>query len=180
MADEQKTENDIFEPDRPAWDETFMEIVKILAQRPVCIYHRVACVYVNPENHRIIDTGYNGPPPEFSHCNNPNYGCSKDKGDGCIGLHAEDNATLVRPQSEYKGAILYISYLPCTQCMKKQIALKIGKIIFSEKYQRRQRPDEKSDDNKKSDFEIAIGIASKAHIEVRQWDYETKTSRKVI
>ncbi|HLC38726.1 MAG TPA: hypothetical protein VJJ80_01165 [Patescibacteria group bacterium] len=174
-----KDQEDIFEPERPSWDETFMDIVAIFAKRPVCINNRVACVYANP-NHHIIDTGYNGPLPDHPHCNNPHVGCAKKHGNACRGLHAEDNATLSRSRSEFDGSTLYISRLCCTQCMKRQAAYGVKRIVFAQEYARVKRVDEAEKGEEKTDFELAIQLAMESNIAVEQYNYETKTTRKVI
>ena len=165
------------------WDESFMDIVAILARRPHCIHHQVACVLVD-QNHRIISTGYNGPSSgNNNHCDDLIVGCSKDKGNGCRGLHAEDNAMRYVKGSlieVLQNATCYCLLLPCPQCMKNLLANGVKRIVFAQVYKRVARPDEKEAD-KKSDYEIALGLVREySGVKVDIYNNRTKTTTSII
>lgn len=52
---------------RPNWDQYFMQLASLAAQRSNCMKRRVGCVLVR-EN-RVISTGYNGTPRNLQNCN---------------------------------------------------------------------------------------------------------------
>ncbi|MFA7349109.1 MAG: deaminase, partial [Desulfurivibrionaceae bacterium] len=83
---------------RPSWDEYFMGITEMVAQRSTCLRRKVGAILVRDK--RIIATGYNGAPAKVSHC--LDIGClreqqgipSGERHELCRGLHAEQNAII--------------------------------------------------------------------------------------
>jgi dCMP deaminase len=83
---------------RPAWDDYFLDIVGIVANRATCIRRRVGAALVR--DRRILSTGYNGAPSGLRHC--LEIGClrerdnipSGERHELCRGLHAEQNAII--------------------------------------------------------------------------------------
>lgn len=65
LADEQRL--------RPNWDQYFMQLASLAAQRSNCMKRRVGCVLVRER--RVISTGYNGTPRHLTNCNEG--GCTK-------------------------------------------------------------------------------------------------------
>ena len=59
LADEQRL--------RPNWDQYFMQLASLAAQRSNCMKRRVGCVVVRER--RVISTGYNGTPRHLANCN---------------------------------------------------------------------------------------------------------------
>ena len=59
LADEQRL--------RPNWDQYFMQLASLAAQRSNCMKRRVGCVLVRER--RVISTGYNGTPRHLPNCN---------------------------------------------------------------------------------------------------------------
>lgn len=59
LADEQRL--------RPKWDQYFMQLASLAAQRSNCMKRRVGCVVVRER--RVISTGYNGTPRHLPNCN---------------------------------------------------------------------------------------------------------------
>ena len=51
---------------RPSWDQYFMELASLAAQRSNCMKRRVGCVLVRER--RVISTGYNGTPRGIKNC----------------------------------------------------------------------------------------------------------------
>ena len=51
---------------RPSWDEYFMQMAELTAQRSTCLRRQVGAIIVK-EKH-IIATGYNGAPKGLPHC----------------------------------------------------------------------------------------------------------------
>ncbi len=52
---------------RPDWDQYFMKLASLAAQRSNCMKRRVGCVLVREK--RVISTGYNGTPRNMKNCN---------------------------------------------------------------------------------------------------------------
>ncbi|KAL8740340.1 MAG: hypothetical protein Q9190_006942 [Brigantiaea leucoxantha] len=52
---------------RPNWDQYFMQLASLAAQRSNCMKRRVGCVLVRDK--RVISTGYNGTPRYLKNCN---------------------------------------------------------------------------------------------------------------
>ena len=52
---------------RPNWDQYFMQLASLAAQRSNCMKRRVGCVLVREK--RVISTGYNGTPRNLKNCN---------------------------------------------------------------------------------------------------------------
>jgi deoxycytidylate deaminase len=50
---------------RPNWDDTWLEVARVVARRSLCVRDQVGAVIVDPRN-RIVATGYNGPPSGFT------------------------------------------------------------------------------------------------------------------
>jgi len=61
---------------RPNWDQYFMQLASLAAQRSNCMKRRVGCVLV--QERRVISTGYNGTPRHLRNCNEG--GCRRHSG----------------------------------------------------------------------------------------------------
>ncbi|MEA2085037.1 MAG: cytidine/deoxycytidylate deaminase family protein [Thermodesulfobacteriota bacterium] len=125
---------------RPSWDEYFMNITELAAQRSTCLRRKVGAILVRDK--RIIATGYNGAPSAIKHC--LETGCLREKmgipsgerHELCRGLHAEQNviiqAALYGVSTE--GAILYCTNMPCLICSKMLINARIAEVYYKEGY----------------------------------------------
>lgn len=127
-------------PERPSWDEYFMNIADDVATRATCVRRRVGAVLV--KDRRILATGYNGAPANITHCTPETclrniYGIpSGERHELCRGLHAEQNAII---QAAFhgvsvKGAVIYVTSQPCSICTKMLINSGILRFIFREPY----------------------------------------------
>ncbi|KAJ6140440.1 histidine biosynthesis bifunctional protein hisB [Penicillium chermesinum] len=131
LADEQRL--------RPNWDQYFMQLASLAAQRSNCMKRRVGCVLVRER--RVISTGYNGTPRHLPNCNEG--GCPRcNRGDGggvglstCLCLHAEENALLEAGRERIReGAILYCDTCPCLTCTVKITQVGISEVVYSQGY----------------------------------------------
>jgi len=83
---------------RKPWDQYFMSIAELVAQRSTCLRRQVGAVIVKDK--RILATGYNGAPGGVPHCED--VGClrgkmgvaSGERHELCRGVHAEQNALI--------------------------------------------------------------------------------------
>ena len=116
-----------------SWDEYFMGIALLAAERSKDPNTQVGACIVSPEN-IIISTGYNGLP----------NGCSDDEfpweREGTntkypFVVHAELNAILNAGGRVLRGARLYVALFPCNECAKAIIQAGIAEIVYlSDKY----------------------------------------------
>ena len=117
------------------WDEYFMGIAQLAAQRSKDNNTQVGACIVNDEN-KILSIGYNGMPT----------GCDDDlmpwerSGDPLntkyfYVCHAELNAILNYSGGSLKGSRVYVTLFPCNECTKAIIQSGIKEIIYlSDKY----------------------------------------------
>jgi dCMP deaminase len=127
-------------PERPPWDQYFMSIAELVAQRATCLRRQVGAVLVRDK--RIITTGYNGVPAGIRHC--LDIGClretqnipSGERHELCRGLHAEQNAIIQAAVYgvSLDGATLYCTNQPCAICSKMLINVRVKKILYRSGY----------------------------------------------
>lgn len=131
---------------RPSWDEYFMQMAELTAQRSTCLRRHVGAVIVKDKH--IVATGYNGAPRGIAHCDEKG-GCLRQKmgipsgqrHELCRALHAEQNAIIQAATlgQSIEGATIYITHQPCVICAKMIINAGIKRIVVKEGY-----PDELS------------------------------------
>ncbi|GFF58940.1 deoxycytidylate deaminase [Aspergillus udagawae] len=131
LADEQRL--------RPNWDQYFMQLASLAAQRSNCMKRRVGCVLVRER--RVISTGYNGTPRHLTNCNEGGCPrCNRGEGGGvglstCLCLHAEENALLEAGRERIReGSILYCDTCPCLTCTVKIAQVGISEVVYSQGY----------------------------------------------
>jgi dCMP deaminase len=126
--------------ERPAWEDYFMEITRLVSSRSTCRRRRVGAILVKDK--RILASGYNGAPSGLPHC--LEVGClrelnripSGERHELCRGLHAEQNVIIqaARDGISIQGATLYCTTMPCTICAKMIINAGISTVYFEEGY----------------------------------------------
>jgi len=117
------------------WDEYFMGIAKLSAERSKDPNTQVGACIVD-DNHHIISLGYNGSPTNYKDDLIP-----WDKREGnqfetkyVYVCHSELNAILNSPVS-VKGMTLYVTLFPCHECAKAIVQAGIKELIYeSDKY----------------------------------------------
>ncbi|HBB71451.1 MAG TPA: cytidine deaminase [Ruminococcus sp.] len=118
-----------------SWDEYFMGIAMLSAQRSKDNSTQVGACIVSGEN-KIVSVGYNGMPT----------GCSDDEmpwertGETSLDTkypfvcHAELNAIL-NSRHSVSGCTLYVTLYPCNECAKAIIQSGIRRVVYrSNKY----------------------------------------------
>lgn len=125
---------------RPTWDEYFMKITHLVAQRSTCMRRMVGAIIVKDK--KIVSTGYNGAPKGLKHC--LEIGClreemgipSGERHELCRGAHAEQNAIIQAAGSgtSMDGATMYCTDSPCSTCTKMIINSGIKRIVLGKKY----------------------------------------------
>ena len=113
-----------------SWDEYFMGVAALSAQRSKDPNTQVGACIVNP-NKRIVGIGYNGLP---SGCDDDVFPWDNDK-EGFLDnkypyvVHAEPNAIL-NATCPLEDCTLYVTLFPCNECAKLVIQSGIKKIVY--------------------------------------------------
>uniref|UniRef100_A0AC34FGF5 CMP/dCMP-type deaminase domain-containing protein n=1 Tax=Panagrolaimus sp. ES5 TaxID=591445 RepID=A0AC34FGF5_9BILA len=113
------------------WDETFMGMAILVAQRSKDPVTQVGCVIIKKRNHIVNSLGYNGMPrgchdDEFPWGKNPDRPFLNKLSYVC---HAEENAIL-NVKGKLKKNILYSTLFPCNRCAKMIIQAGIKEVIY--------------------------------------------------
>lgn len=117
--------------DNLTWDEYFMGIARLSAERSKDPVTRSGACIVDPDN-RIVGIGYNGMP----------IGCPdhqlpwKMESDNIVdrketyACHAEINAILNKNSGNLKGCTMFTDSFPCNECAKAIIQSGIGQVVY--------------------------------------------------
>jgi dCMP deaminase len=127
--------------DRVSWDDYFMRIAMIVAERATCSRAKIGAVIVKDKN--IIATGYNGSPAGHPHCTE--VGClvyvSRDpdgeEEENCFRtIHAEVNAIVqaAKHGTAIDGADMYVTASPCYHCFKTIMNTGIRRVYYARPY----------------------------------------------
>lgn len=116
---------------RPSFDQTYMDVVDIIARRSTCLRKKVGSVVV--VDRRILSHGYNGVVSSEDHCCDTGQ-CLKDR-EGredykpCV--HAEQNAICLCAKRglAVKGATLYVNADICMTCAKLIISCEMSRVV---------------------------------------------------
>jgi dCMP deaminase len=113
--------------DRISWDDYFMTLALVTAQKSIDTSTKHGCVVVH-EDKTILSTGYNNPPRGCDDENIPLERPLKYE----FFEHAESNAicNASRHGISLNGSIFYISGHPCPSCFRKIINVGASKIIY--------------------------------------------------
>lgn len=126
---------------RPSWDEYFMKLAAVIAERSTCLRHHVGAVIVRDK--RVLTTGYNGAVKGMESCLNIGT-CLRDelgipsgeKQETCRAVHAELNA--INQAAIYgisiRDTTLYCTHTPCKICAKSIVNAGILRIFSYQDY----------------------------------------------
>lgn len=125
---------------RPTWDEYFLKLTFLVAERSTCRRHHVGALIVRDK--RILSTGYNGAPSGCKDC--LELGCLREqlgipsgqRHELCRAVHAEQNAIV---QAAIHGiditnSTMYCTHSPCIICAKMIVNAKIKRFITYKDY----------------------------------------------
>ena len=125
---------------RPSWDEYFLKIALLVAERSTCRRHHVGAVSVKDK--KLLTTGYNGAAANTKDC--LELGCLRDQNnipsgtrhEICRAIHAEQNAIIQASLHgvSLEGATLYCTHTPCILCAKMLVNAKIKRYVTFNKY----------------------------------------------
>ena len=114
---------------RPTWEEYYVTMAHIVAQRSFDPSSKCGCVLVSKDN-RVLSTGYNGPlkgsvDEEIPLTRPEKY---------CHMIHSEENSLLAYGGShkDIQGATAYITGPPCHRCLRMMLQKGITKLVYAE------------------------------------------------
>ncbi len=130
---------------RPAWDEYFIEIAKVVSSRSTCLRRRYGAVIV--KDNVIISTGYNGAPRGSLNCVDTGKCRRKElnvpageRYELCEAVHAEQNAIINGSPERMKDSTIYIAGFeedssaaegrPCLLCKRMIRNARIQQVVY--------------------------------------------------
>ena len=117
---------------RESLDSYFMKIAHIVASRSTCTKRKVGAVIVKDKH--IVSTGYNNPSCGLENCDVS--GCQLNAEGKCIkAVHAEINALIQASAEEMRGATIYITCSPCSNCQLAIMNSGITRVCYDEYHQ---------------------------------------------
>ena len=111
---------------RRSWDEHFMDMAILVAQRSKDPSTKVGCVVVS-EDKIVVATGYNGLPRGVQDRSERMERPAKYLWTS----HAEENAVAqsARVGAKLKGGTAYVTHHPCSRCARSLIQAGITKVV---------------------------------------------------
>ena len=119
-------------------DRNFINIAHEIAKASKCVSKQVGAVIV--KNGRILSTGYNGTPSGYTNCCDywdNKYTKEHHEWSKTYEIRAEMNAIIwaAREGISIKGATIYVTLEPCSECSKNIIASGIKRIVYDKSYE---------------------------------------------
>ncbi|KGF48382.1 cytidine deaminase [Veillonella montpellierensis DNF00314] len=114
-----------------SWDEYFMGVAKLAAQRSKDPNTQVGACIVSDDN-KILSIGYNGLP---LHCHDDDFSWSRDTHNDnkyFYAVHSELNAILNYRGGSLENSKIYVTLFPCNECAKAIIQSGIKSVIYWE------------------------------------------------
>lgn len=123
-----RADHDSFPIKRASWDETWMQMARVVAQRSYDPRLRVGAVIVAADNTTILSLGYNG-----NYSQGPNVPDSNVPGASGF-IHAELNALLKLDFHAYHRKLMYVTHSPCVACAKCTVNAGITEVVYETEY----------------------------------------------
>jgi dCMP deaminase len=126
---------------RPAWDDYFLEIARVVAKRSTCDRGMTSAVIVRDK--RMLTAGYAGAPAGLPQCDEIGHQFQEViseegiKSKHCVRTaHAEQNAMVqaARMGISINGATMYCKMTPCHVCAKLIINAGIKRVVCEKDY----------------------------------------------
>lgn len=118
-----------------SWDEYFMGVAYMSAQRSKDPNSQVGCCIVSEDN-KILSMGYNGLPRG---CSDDDFPWNRENAESdpynakyFYVTHSEMNAILNYRGGSLEGSKLYVTLFPCNECAKAIIQSGIRTIIYAD------------------------------------------------
>src|ERR1051326_2158045 len=113
----------------PGWDEYYLNICKVVAERSKDINTQIGCVIVGP-NHEIRSTGYNSFPRGIR----DDVPERMERPTKYLWIeHAERNAicNAARAGTATEGCTIYVEIMPCMDCARAIVQAGITEVVVS-------------------------------------------------
>lgn len=120
---------------RPSWDEYFLKMAFLVAERSTCLRHHVGAIII--QDRQVVTTGYNGAARGIDDC--LKLGClrnqlnipSGERHEICRAIHAEQNAIIQAGVHgvTIDGGTLYCTHSPCIICAKMIVNAGIKRVV---------------------------------------------------
>lgn len=108
-------------------ESLYSQIAQLFAERSTCKRGHVGAIAV--KEGRIVASGYNGAPPDFTHCSKET--CDLDQ--PCEkAIHAEANlvAFAARKGISLENSVLYCTHMPCQKCAELIVQAGVTEVNF--------------------------------------------------
>ena len=116
---------------RPSFDEIYLRLAFLLAERSTCRRMRVGTVITSTDYRKVLAVGYNGNASGL-----PNT-CDRDEVGNCGCLHSEENAVINCDSPRFIEKFVFVTHQPCAPCAKRLINLgNVKRVVFAEKYRK--------------------------------------------
>lgn len=119
--------------DRPSWNEYFLMLAFDVAWRSDDLFIKHGAVIVDNLSKHIISTGYNN---TFKGCDTNIVKIHERETRRPWMIHAEENAIMnsTKNAQELKdGATIYVTGLPCVNCLQRIINFGITHLVYAER-----------------------------------------------
>lgn len=116
------------EPERPSWDDVWMETARTISRRSLDPRYKVGAIVVTDDNTQVLSVGYNG-----DHRGGPNSVESTEPGMSGF-LHAEINCLIKCDFNNPKPKRMYLTLSPCRLCAKAIVNGGIREVVYAEEY----------------------------------------------
>jgi len=120
---------------RPTWDEYFLKMAFLVAERSTCLRHHVGAIII--QDRHVLTTGYNGAARKIDDC--LKLGClrnqlnipSGERHEICRAIHAEQNAIIQAGVHgvTIDGGTIYCTHSPCIICAKMIVNAGIKRVV---------------------------------------------------
>lgn len=146
--------------DAASWDETFMRMAMVVADRSKDPSTQVGACIVSEDN-RILSLGYNGTPNGWADSEFPWGKTSEDRLETKYPfvIHAERNAVLNYEgiNSRLRGSKVFVTHFPCNECAKELAQVGVSEVIYLNGY-----------DPSEFSIQASLKLFAACGIEVRQ------------
>ena len=123
------------------WDEYFMGLALFSSMRSKDPSNQVGACIVAEESHKLLSVGYNGLTKGMDDDSFDWTSSGEITGDptnikNFYVVHAERNAILNYAGNtvDLEGATMYVTWSPCTECVKEIIQAGIKRVVYLRKY----------------------------------------------
>lgn len=113
---------------RPSFDDIYMHMALMMAERSTCRRSHVGAVIVTQDNQKVLAVGYNGGPKGLWN------DCLSDEPGKCGHLHAEINALIKSNYSDAAPKKIYVTSSPCLACATAIVNGDIREVIYHTLY----------------------------------------------